>query len=68
MEIKSIGGEGKTAKDALKALAFSLKDIYVDVNGEVTITVRRATINNFGDSLSYEGFEATAKFERPTER
>lgn len=68
MRITAIGGEGKTAKDALKALAFSLKDSYVDANEKVTVTIERATISGFGDEPSYEGFEAKAVFERPTER
>lgn len=55
MRITSKGGEGCTARDAISALAFSVRDI--DVGEEATITVKRATIRRF-DETTYEGYTA----------
>ena len=59
MKIKSLGGEGATARDAVEALVFGLKDEQV---GEgLTITVKPARIRAFGDDPEYDGFEASAE-------
>lgn len=58
MKIRTAGGEGETARGALEALAFSLKDEEVDDVGTMTITIKRAQIRELGGDETYEGYSA----------
>jgi hypothetical protein len=58
LKVRTSGGEGKSARDALRALATALKNEEVDEDGTLVIRVQRARVKALGDSPGYDGFLA----------
>ncbi len=54
----TVSGEGATAREALEALAFSLRDDEVDEKGTLVIHVRAGEVPPFGNAPAYEGYIA----------
>lgn len=55
---RTAGGEGKSARDALRALASSLKNEEVDEDGTVVVHLARGRVRPLGDRPGYDGFLA----------
>jgi len=55
---RTIGGEGKSARDALLALAHSLKNEEVDEDGTLVVHIARGRVRPLGDRPGYDGFLA----------
>ena len=58
LRVRTMGGEGKSAKDALRALANALKNEEVDEDGTLVINLARGRVKALGDSSGYDGFVA----------
>ena len=58
LRVRTVGGEGKSAKDALRALASALKNEEVDEDKVLVIHVERGMVKALGDSPGYSGFLA----------
>ena len=65
LRVRTAGGEGKTAKAALKGLCSSLKDEEVDEDKVLVIHLTRGSVASLGDSKAYEGFVAKVVSYKP---
>lgn len=59
LKVRTVGGEGKSAREALRALASGLKNEEVDEDQVLVIHIVRSAIRALGDHPGYEGFLAT---------
>ena len=68
LRFRSVGGEGKSARDALRALANILKNEEVDEDGTLVVQVARGRVHALGDHPGYDGFVATVVSSPNTEK
>lgn len=65
LRVRTAGGEGKTAKAALKGLCSSLKDEEVDEDKVLVIHLTRGRVESLGNSKAYDGFVARVVSYKP---